>query len=315
MRILLLAPNKRWKYNWGPHLFREELMRHHQTYVYGPGWHGVKRHKQVNAGIDGLHDVKEILSFFGDPDVDVIVTCGCGESGYIKGLDKIASIPKVSLMCDYFPRNYKTQDKFLRGGKFNMVLAAYKHSVVRLRNMKVVPWTYWLPHGVDLEAYPKLDLERKIAVLFIGSYNKYEYPNRAKIKRRLERLRPMMKISMRKIMHEVYAEELNKSIMAISSSDRYKSFNLRMTEIPACGALLISDQFEEMEKLGFIPGRNFVLYETLNQLRRRIDYYLKHPSERDKIAEEGQRFVREKHNNSVRVDRMTQILKATFKVG
>jgi len=308
MRILLLAPNRRWKYNWGTHLFREELIRQHDVAVYGPGWNGVDRHNTK-----GLTTVHEIMSFFEFHNPDVIVTCGVGVSGYIGGLQSIKNIPKVALICDYFPRNYKQQDNFLTSNHFDAAFVPYLHSMRRLRKLKPVPRTYWLPHGVDLGVYRNKKLRRRTDVCFICSYNSREYPNRPIVRNNIASLKNL-KRHLKKVKHGDYIEVLNRSKIAVASSDRYKSFNLRMTEIPACGSMLLSDPFEGMVKLGYKPDENFILYETVQQMKNKIQYFIDRPNELEVVAKKGERLVRRRHSNVVRVEKFASIVKDCFKI-
>ena len=59
----------------------------------------------------------------------------------------------------------------------------------------------------------------------------------------------------------------------------------------ACGAFIISDKVNEMGRL-----EEFVCtYESPNELKQKIDYYLNHPEERLHIAEKGMKFISKHH--------------------
>ena len=303
MKIIMLAPNRKWKYNWGTWLFRNELGKHHEVYYYGDRYHGHTQRGQM------LKSYVAIKAFLGCGKPDIVVTNGVDNCGEIRGLDQV-KVPKVALLCDYFPRNYKKQDDFLKRNKFQLALLPYKHAVRRLRKREIVKEVRWFPHGVDTEIYEKKEVKKPIDVLAVFSYNDFEYPNRAKVRRVIDALQ-VTSFTKKVVRHE-YIQKINESKMAVASMDKYGSFNLRMTEIPACGTLLISDECECLKELGFKNRENIVLYETINHLRKRVDYYLKHEKERERIALNGMKLVREHHSNRERVKQFTKIVQSTL---
>lgn len=76
---------------------------------------------------------------------------------------------------------------------------------------------------------------------------------------------------------------------------------LRALDIMGCGGFLLTNYQEEMFQY-FEPDRDFVYYTDYNDLIAKIDYYLRHDEEREKIAENGCRKVRDEHNLKLRVE-------------
>ena len=61
--------------------------------------------------------------------------------------------------------------------------------------------------------------------------------------------------------------------------------------------------------VGFKNGEHLVIYNSLKDLKNKIKYYLKNEKEREGIAQNGMKLVREKHSNEVRIQEMTEIIK------
>ena len=52
----------------------------------------------------------------------------------------------------------------------------------------------------------------------------------------------------------------------------------------------------------FVPGEDFVYYESFEQVPEIVDYYLSHESERKEIAHNAYNKVREKYSYMVRLN-------------
>lgn len=81
----------------------------------------------------------------------------------------------------------------------------------------------------------------------------------------------------------------------------------KQLEIPATGSLLISDYCEDMMKVGFVPGKNFVVVERNNVLDK-IKYYLEYSNKFVGIRKEGMEFVRENHSVKNRVRELKTVI-------
>ena len=67
---------------------------------------------------------------------------------------------------------------------------------------------------------------------------------------------------------------------------------LRILDIMACGGFLITNYQEEIMEY-FEPGIDLVIYESIEDMVLKVDYYLKHEDERQKIAQNGCKKVKE----------------------
>ena len=80
----------------------------------------------------------------------------------------------------------------------------------------------------------------------------------------------------------------------------------RTFEIPACGSLQFAPRNDEIAGF-FEDGKEIVLFDSPEELRDKIDYYLEHPEQRQRLAEAGHRRCLEGHHTYA--DRTAQMLK------
>lgn len=80
----------------------------------------------------------------------------------------------------------------------------------------------------------------------------------------------------------------------------------RIYDALACGALVISDHLPEIEQ---VFGDAVVTYETPEELKRLVDYYLSSPRERAEKGRRGRELVLEQHTFDRRVEKLLQHIK------
>jgi spore maturation protein CgeB len=82
---------------------------------------------------------------------------------------------------------------------------------------------------------------------------------------------------------------------------------LRCMDIMGSGGFLLSNYQEDFLDC-FVPGEDFVFYESEDDFIQKIDYYLSHDAERRQIAANGAEKMRESHTFSHRVRTILAIL-------
>ena len=83
--------------------------------------------------------------------------------------------------------------------------------------------------------------------------------------------------------------------------------NLRSFEIPAAGAMLLTSR---LNPGWFISGRQAVEFHGLKDCVQKINYYLNHQAEREKIANAGRRRCRSEHTYEKRFRRLMKHIAA-----
>lgn len=85
---------------------------------------------------------------------------------------------------------------------------------------------------------------------------------------------------------------------------------LRIFDIMGAGGFVLTNYQEELLDY-FIDGRDLVIYENIEDLQDKIRYYLQHEDERQQIAFNGCKAMKEFHNYSLRIDKIMKIVFGT----
>jgi len=113
----------------------------------------------------------------------------------------------------------------------------------------------------------------------------------------------------------VYGEEMvkvynaSKIAVNIHHSQSIIGLNMRTFEAPACGCFLLTDEISELVNF-FKLNEEVVCYKNIYDLRNKINYYLEHSDEREKIAKKGQKRARE---SDTYISRMEKLIEITMK--
>jgi spore maturation protein CgeB len=83
----------------------------------------------------------------------------------------------------------------------------------------------------------------------------------------------------------------------------------RVFEALACGAFVLTDQQKDVLAL-FREGEHLVAFSDAADLDRKIEYYLAHPGERQRIAAAGRAEVLRRHTYTHRIARLLEIVDA-----
>ena len=81
---------------------------------------------------------------------------------------------------------------------------------------------------------------------------------------------------------------------------------LRCLDIMGCGGALLSNRQRDFEE-DFEDKKSVLLYSSMEEAYDKCEYYIKHDSERIKLAKAGERIVREKYNYEYRLREMLKL--------
>lgn len=160
----------------------------------------------------------------------------------------------------------------------------------------------WLPHAFEPLAYPKFNLlTKKYDVCFVGHVNS---ENRLEALDRLFKEFPNFYYGQKRFEEASRKFAESKIVFNIAMLG---DTNMRCFEVLGSGSFLLTDRIPNIEEL-FEDGKHCVFYENLDDMIEKAKYYLKHDSEREKIAEAGYRHAMENHTMGHRVEKMLDII-------
>jgi len=198
-------------------------------------------------------------------------------------------------------------------GKFDLILVAVKGIVPQLEGFatKVV----WGPQYYD-QTYYKPTIERLdprceiYNVCFIGHNNGGISPDRniyiPKLyeKHRIKVIGRGFDVPSIVIETKEIANIYRNSKIALNFITKINKCSLQMSDriykILGCCSFCLTQPIPGLEQL-FQDGKHLVVFDGYEDLCSKIEYYLKHEEEREKIAKQGQQEVLEKHTISTRV--------------
>ncbi len=113
----------------------------------------------------------------------------------------------------------------------------------------------------------------------------------------------------------VYVAELEKAkafnaakiVLNTMHYGEIEGVNCRLFEVAGCGAFQIADWKPALPDL-FEPEREIVTFDTRQEFKEKVDYYLAHPEERQEIADRSYARAHREHTYEVRLNVMFGIL-------
>lgn len=208
--------------------------------------------------------------------------------------------------------------------QFDLILTSFPHYVKLFRSMGIK--SEYLKIAFDNRVLEKVGKQKKIYdVTFIGSFS----PHHTKGTKILEDLSKKIPVNiwgqgiqflspkspLRKNYHggawgiDMYKILAQSKIVVnrhISASRSYAN-NMRLYESTGMGALLITDKKKNLNEI-FKVGEEVIEYNGLDDLIKKVTYYLSHADERDKIALNGQRRTLKEHTYQKRMKQLIALV-------
>lgn len=226
------------------------------------------------------------------------------------------TVRRIKEKTGAFALNYFQDDPQLFKSVSSRIAPAY--DAIITSSIDAVDWyskmgikAHWIGFACDPDLHRKIELTEDETkrfgsdICFVGTY----YPNRAKLLKSLAGYdlkiwgkhwyRPLVGSRLyRKFMGGcVYNEDLIKAFCGAKivlnihlPAMKYGGMksNHRSYETAACAAFCLSDRAVGMEDV-FSEGEEIALYDDGADLADKVKYYLDHPKERDKIAQNAQK--------------------------
>ncbi len=196
-----------------------------------------------------------------------------------------------------------------------------------LKRMQAIGLTngYYLPFAADMEKDAQFPQAKNYQydISFIGSYEPGLYDARVKYLSQLTDLdlhiwgnKNWLKTSLAKFYHgqpsdEEMFEIYRKSKIVINIDQQIpeeEGLNLRPFEVTAAGSFLINDSIKDDIFRLFKDGEEVVVFKDAQDLRKKVEHYLSHEEEREKIARAGFERTKKEHTYLDRFSEMFKII-------
>jgi len=172
---------------------------------------------------------------------------------------------------------------------------------------KVNPNVYIVTYGADIDTFHKTKSKKVYGVTFDGNIIPWIHYHRII-------MLLYLKIKGINVFHTpaTYGDlnpVFNQTKILINRSP-LGGWNMRLFEALSSGVFLLTDGGnKEIEKV-FVNKKHLVYYYSLGDLERKLQYYLSHDNEREKIAITGNRYVRKYYSWDAQVKKMIDIMKS-----
>lgn len=194
----------------------------------------------------------------------------------------------------------------------------------RLWNELCLKNCFYLAHSSEPILEDKLIKNKKYNISFIGTYNPKIYPNREKYLTAIKDLGLYIwgsegwgSMPLKDSFHgrsygdqrlDIYAN--SKMVIDINWEDfPAEGLSNRPFEVAGCGALFMTDETRADIRRAYAEGQEVILFKNENDLREKVQYYLEHDEEREKIAIAGYRRTVKDHTYDKRIEQMMDTLK------
>ena len=167
------------------------------------------------------------------------------------------------------------------------------------------PGAFLLPHAVRREFFDRPEIERDYQVGWVGQTSGPLYRARALWLPRLQKEFHSNDWTRTYTVEEV-AEVYRRSrvVVNVGRDDFPEDANLRVFEVLASGALLVTRLPTELTSLGFEEGRHFVGYRDPAEINALVRKYIDDESGRAGIAAAARQLVLEQHTYDRRVEQL-----------
>jgi hypothetical protein len=167
------------------------------------------------------------------------------------------------------------------------------------------PGAFLLPHAVRSSFFAGPELPREFEIGWVGQTSGQFYRARAESLPRLAREFRTNDWSRSYSIEEVAnIYRRSRIVVNIGRDDFPQDANLRVFEVLASGALLLTSLPTELSQLGFQEGAHFVGYRDPSEIAALVRKYLADESTRTRIAADARELVLSEHTYDRRVDQL-----------
>mgnify|MGYP003627376179 FL=1 len=234
-------------------------------------------YRQKAALIGNESRDKDLISVVKDRDFDLVVYSKCN----VVSLETFKEINKLTKTCLWFMDPLTTYNQEIRN---KTALVDYfccdKENVLK-QALRINKNSFHICEGFDHNIDKPRDVNKCYDISFIGNV----YGNRADILGKLNK--PAKVIS--NAFGARHSIEVSKSKINLNFCTANGASD-RVYKILAAKGFLLTDDWTN-RKQNFIDGKHCVIFNDVEDLNKKIDYYLKNPKEAELIASNGHEVV------------------------
>jgi hypothetical protein len=214
-----------------------------------------------------------------------------------QGLEKV-SIPTVSFQSDTYAY---TRRRIRWSMLFDYAVLFHPGFEAQFRNAghpRVITW----PHAADPELFSVRQGQRTFEVGWVGRTDGNLYKDRRAVLSDLSRnfrMNDFTRFHSPEELAEVFSR--SKIIFNVARDDYPQDANMRVFEVMASGALLITRRPSELSLFGFEEGIHFIGYNRLDEVVGLARQYLNDEATRSQIAQSAREKVLREHTYDNRV--------------
>lgn len=262
----------------------------------------IKRNAHKQLALKILHAAKKItpdyVFFVRYPEMD------------LKVLDQLS---KIAVTMNYYPETMDQWDLIKTIAPHYTYFLNYDSYVVDQLKKENIGQPIYVPFSADVkpDAQWSAPSELKYDITFIGTYYKKLYAEREDILNAVKDLglniwgnKAWLDTSLKDYyrghpsieeMAEIYKNTCIGINADISTEVAGTGVNLRPFEVTAAGVMLLNrDDRQDIFNL-FEDGKEFVSFHGVEDVRQKVEYYIKHRAERDAIAKAGFERTKREH--------------------
>lgn len=191
--------------------------------------------------------------------------------------------------------------KTAKEGQFDNIFVAQKEGLS-------LPWhtenKWWVPVGAELDSHFVGARPKKYDVCFIGNFHSGYREARIEYVHELFKAFPSFYFSSNSRFFKELAEKHAQTRIVFNKSLN-GDINMRFFEGICSGSALLTDRNVNLAELGFRDGLDYIGYDSIEEMKEKATFYLKHEDLRERIASDGMQFV---HDNHTYDHRAKQIL-------
>jgi hypothetical protein len=216
-------------------------------------------------------------------------------------------LPDGLTQCDiptvcFHPDTYAFTDRRLRWSSLFDHAAVFHPGYETLFQKGGHPGAFLLPYAVRRESFDLPEIDRVFEIGWVGQSSGPIYQRRA-------RLLPLLAQSFRtndwrkshSLEEVAVVYRSSRVVVNIGRDDFPQDANMRVFEVLASGALLITSLPTELSRLGFRNGVHFVGYSSDEEILPLVQHFLGKEADRARIANAGRAKVLQEHTYDHRV--------------